>query len=156
MPITRKQYGQGSKNINAPGEYVVTVIETKMTMTKAKEDKPARPMRIVVLETPQGQKINGYYVGELAFHMEALKDLKVACGLKPDSNSDDLVGERCGIAVEAQLPGPDGKVFMTIAGYGSVKDVTQAAALSPKEHYEEQHNQTHEEEPDYFGQGPAF
>lgn len=160
MAIQRKQYGgQQSNNITEPGEYVVKIIDKKLTMSKAKVDKdgkekPPRPMVVLTFETATGAKINGYYVKELAFHMEALKDCMVACGLPSSGDTDELLQKKCGIAVEKQKPGPDGRSFMSITGYGRASDVEQKQARANDDfHHHEEPSQDHD---DPFGPPPEF
>lgn len=165
MAIQRKQYGgapQGkSKNIRTPGEYVVRVADAKVTMTKSKigkDGKPTKPrrMRVLTFETLDGQelRINSYHVEELDFQMEAYKDCAVACGCSPESRADELLDKRCGIAVEAQKPTEDGKVFMQIVGYGRASDVEQKQQRANDDfHHHEEPSQDHD---DPFGPPPDF
>lgn len=120
MAIERKHKATGG-NINAPGEYVVTITDVKSTMSKKE-----KPMCVVTFETADEKKINGYYVRDLKFHMVALKDLKLACGLKETDSAMDLVGKKCGIAVGEGKADEHGKHFMSIEGYGTVDQVEQA------------------------------
>lgn len=120
MAIERKHKGTGN-NITQPGEYLVTVIEVKTMMSK--KDKP---MCVVTFETAEEQKINGYYVRDLKFHMAALNDLKVACGLAQGLPADALVGRKCGIAVGNGKARDDGSHFMSIEGYGKPEQVEQS------------------------------
>lgn len=105
--------------VNQPGEYRVKVTETKTGMSKSQ-----KPMLTVTFQTHSELSIRGYFVKTLTFHMKALEALKVACGMKVTEPADNLVGKECGILVEAQEPDANGKVFMTISGYGPAAQVT--------------------------------
>lgn len=122
MAIERKHKATGG-SITQPGEYVVTITDVKSTMSKKE-----KPMCVVVFEAQDEKKINGYYVKDIKFHMAALKDLKLACGMKETDSAMDLVGKKCGIAVGEGKVREDGSHFMSIEGYGTVAQVETAKA----------------------------
>lgn len=124
MAIERNAGSSGSF-INAPGEYLVKVTETKTGMSKA-----GKPMLTVTFETDTECSIKSYFVKTLAFHMKALEQLKLACGIKMNEPADNLIGLYCGILVEANEPTDTGKVFMGIVGYGKGTDVNLGAKPS--------------------------
>lgn len=113
-------------NAMAEGEHVVQVIETKVGMSKSN-----KPMLTVTFQNDREQKIKGYYVRDLVFHIKALNALKVACGIKPEDAHDNLVGLKCGIKVEPQAPNEQGQIFMQITGYGKEADVEAPADSIP-------------------------
>lgn len=108
----------GSKFIKDAGEYKVKV--KALSIAQNKKDKP---MLTVTFQTDDERTIAGYFVKDLPFHKHTLKTLKTACGLTPDDSENDLIGKECGILVEPQEPTPDGKVFMSISGYGPAKKI---------------------------------
>jgi hypothetical protein len=116
MAIARTFRGAAGQ-IDRAGEYRVTV--EKMEVGKSKSGKP---MLTLTFCTDEERRIKGYYVQSLVFHMKALDELKLACGLLATAPADQLVGKRCGIAVGEQPPTQDGKVFMQIEGYGKEQD----------------------------------
>lgn len=120
MAIARnhKAGGSGAGRIDKPGEYVVSVEKTEVGKSKS-----GKAMLTVTFVTDDDRRIRGYYVRDLDFHMKALADCKVALGLKADTSSDQMVGKRCGIAVGEQAPNEEGRIFMTIEGYGKEADV---------------------------------
>ena len=127
MAIERKHKG-GGKRIDVVGDYRVKIVKTSSGMSKG-----GKPMLTVTFETDDEKQINGYYCRHLTFHMAALKDLKVACGLKDDAAADMLVGLRCGIAVGEQAPAEDGTIFMQVEGYDKESAVPGAPGeVSPK------------------------
>lgn len=108
----------GGNFIREPGDYKVKVAECKTGNSKT-----GKPMLTVAFETEDGLKIAGYFVRDLKFHMIALEKLKIAAGLQVTQSAEHLVGKEVGIAVEAQDPDPNGRIFMAIVGYGPAKDV---------------------------------
>lgn len=119
MSIPRNAGGQGNF-VKEPGEYVVRVKECRMG-----ESKSHKPMLTVVFQTVDEKLINGYFVQNLNFHISALRKLKEACGLSPNTDaSDKLVGKTCGILVEAQEPDVNGRTFMSICGYDKASEVS--------------------------------
>lgn len=110
--------------IDEVGEYRVKV-EQMLEGLSSKNKK----MLTVTFVTDDEKRIKGFYVKELKFHMSALKDLKLACGLTEKDPASSLLGKRCGIAVGQQKPNDDGRVFMTIEGYGPEKDAPAADGL---------------------------
>lgn len=132
----QKIEGNFGSFISEPGEYLVEV-----NSSKAGKSKKGKAMLTVEFESEDGKTIAGYFVKELAFHMKALEQLKLACGLKVTDSADELIGKKCGILVEPQPPNPEtGKVFMSIVGYGKAADV----APNPKG--QETHAKKSEEE----------
>lgn len=127
MAIQIKQ--SSSNRISEPGEYVVEVIEVLKGTTK----KTGKPMAIVTFETADKKLIRGYYVKDLTFHMDALADLKAACGLSKEVNSGHLLDCKLGIAVVKGKADPQGRVFMEIAGYGKTSDVEPTKSQSVHE-----------------------
>jgi hypothetical protein len=128
MAIERNAASEGGNYIKDPGEYRVKVIETKTGMSKS-----GKPMLTVKFQASDEREIAGYFVKTLKFHMKSLETLKIACGLKITDSAENLVGRECGILVEAQEPTADGKVFMTIAGYGPAASVNPSAG-GPSNH----------------------
>lgn len=123
MPIERKHKSQPA--ISAPGEYLVEVTEVN-----AGRSKSGKPMCTVTFETPTGEQIRGYYVGELKFHMAALMDCKKAAGLAPNVPATNLVGKKLGIAVEPGKVRDDGSHFMQITGYGTLQELMGKEAVN--------------------------
>lgn len=117
MAIARNA-NDGGNFIKEPGEYKVFVREITTGMSKSN-----KPMLTVTFHTSDEKAIRAYFVKELAFHMKALEQLKIACGIKVTESAENLVGKECGILVEAQNPDANGRVFMQINGYGPVGDV---------------------------------
>lgn len=120
MAIQRNHKGNGGSagRIDKPGEYAVTVEKVDIGKSKSGKD-----MLTVTFTTDDDKSIRGYYVRSLDWHMEALKDLKSCCGLKPEVGIESLINKRCGLAVGEQTPNAEGKIFMTIEGYGKESDV---------------------------------
>lgn len=108
----------GGINKMEPGEHVVTIIETKVGMSRTN-----KPMLTVVFQNDHEQKIKGYYLRSETFSIKKLTALKQACGLKPEDPHDNLLGRRCGILVVEQKPNEEGQIFNEIAGYGKESDV---------------------------------
>lgn len=119
MSIERKHTGHASNRIDMAGEYRVTVQKTEVKPTK----NGGKRMLVVTFVTDDEKEINGYYVQTLKWHIEALSDLKIACGLSAKSSTDLLMGKRLGIAVGEQTPQEDGRIFMQVEGYGKESDV---------------------------------
>ncbi len=118
--------GQGN-SIREPGEYRVKVAELTTGLSKA-----GKAMLTVTFQTADERKIRAYFVRELAFHMKALAEVKVAAGLKADAAAENLMGREIGILVEAGEPNPEnGRVFMQIVGYGPASEVAQAQNEMP-------------------------
>lgn len=126
MAIERNAGGISGNYVKDPGEYRVRVHETKTGLSKSQ-----KPMLTVVFHTWEDKAIAAYFVKTLTFHMKALESLKVACGLKVNETADNLVGKECGILVEAQDPTPEGRVFMSITGYGPANAVGVNQPASP-------------------------
>lgn len=119
MAIERNHKGFDSKGrIDKAGEYVVTIEKLETGHSKS-----GKEMLTITFVTDDEKRIKGYYVRTLEWHMKALNDLKVACGLDPKLPSQNLFKKRCGIAVGEQSPTEDGKIFMQIEGYGKETDV---------------------------------
>lgn len=130
MAIERKHKGGGANSgrIDKIGDYIVTVEEAK-TGLSSKKDK----MLTITFVTDDEKRIRGYYVGKHKFMMDALADLKASCGLKATDHHDGLIGKKLGIAVGAQDPTEDGKVFMQIEGYGKVTEVNAGTTAAPSD-----------------------
>lgn len=128
MAIESKFKG-GGNFIKTPGEYVVEVTEAN-----AKKSKAGKDMLQVTFQTFEQEKIAGFYVRSLTFHMAALVELKKACGLDGNAPAEMLIGKSCGILVEAQEPDEMGRTRMQITGYGPASAVSSAPkhdVLSP-------------------------
>lgn len=117
MAIPRKHKMGGS--ISAPGEYRVTVEKMEEGISK----KSQKRMLTVFFVTRDEKRIKGFYVAGLKWHMDALADLKIACGLTAADVAGKLIGKELGIAVGEQEPNAEGRVFMQIEGYGKATEV---------------------------------
>lgn len=117
MAIARNAGGLG-KYIKEDGEYAVRVKETKAGLAKS-----GKRMLTVIFQAHDEKEIAGYFVQELGFHMKALEELKLACGLKITDAHDHLVGKECGILVEMGDPDDKGRAFASIVGYGKISDL---------------------------------
>ncbi len=118
MAIQRNNNTGSGGRIDKPGDYAVTVEKTETGKSKS-----GKSMLTVTFITDDEKRIRGYYCKGVDFHMKALSDLKIALGLKADSPAENMIDKRCGIAVDEQAPGEDGKVWMTISGYGKESEV---------------------------------
>lgn len=132
MAIERKFGKTTSSEALEEGEHVVTITDIKFGKSKAN-----KPMWTLTYSDHEGRSIRGYYVPEVKFHLQQLKEVKTACGLSSDATPDQLMGKKLGIAVEPQEPTPDGMIFMRITGYGKASLVEappkteQTSFLSP-------------------------
>lgn len=112
--------------IDAPGEYKVSVEKVEVVTSS----KGKRMLKITFI-TADERRIRGFYVAGLKWHMDALRDLNIACGLKPDDVSTKLMGLSCGIAVGEGKVSDSGHAFMQIEGYGKASDVSNSPPPSP-------------------------
>lgn len=124
MAIKKFQDGDvAGRFINEPGEFLVKVIETKSGISKSQMQ-----MLTVTFSTQDKKLIRAYFLTKKPWSMERFTKLKIACGLDPKtSTADDLIGMKCGIAVDKsdQLK-EDGSPFMEITGYGSMEDLSSS------------------------------
>lgn len=121
MPILRNAGGGSTKFITEPGDYVVEIIEAQMGKSKKGD-----PMVTIGFQTEDERKIKSFFVKKYPFMVAALNTLKAACGVKPESSSDELVGKKCGILVEKGKINDKGQAFPQITGYGLASEVNAA------------------------------
>lgn len=122
MAIQRNASGGGNA-IKEAGEYLVRVTEVKVDKSKKGD-----PMLVVTFTAPDEKQIRGYFVQNLTFHMKNLETLKAVCGMAPKDPAGALIGRELGISVEVDPPGPDGRSFSGICGYGTVAELENAGS----------------------------
>lgn len=121
MAIAKNAVSSGGKFISEPGDYLVEISEVQ-----AGKSSKGDPMVTITFVTDEDKSIRAFFVKKHAFMMAALTLLKVSCGEKPEVNSAELVGKKCGIKVELGKPNDKGMIFAQIVGYGRPEDVEHA------------------------------
>lgn len=117
MAIQKNASGGGNA-IKEAGEYRVKVTEVKVDKSKKGD-----PMLVVTFTGTDEKQIRGYFVQNLTFHMKNLETLKHVCGMGPKEPAGALIGRELGISVEVDPPGPDGRCFSSIVGFGTVDEL---------------------------------